>query len=119
MDARNRKEAARKRLIVLTVLCVVLPPIGMLLAWRGRYNNIGKLIFSALGTLSLMLLVMLGLSFRKPAEIVPTAMSATYIDAQSDAAAAASSGQTAEAPTDTVIDTSGEDTFVAPANPNQ
>lgn len=120
MEARNRKEMARKRLIVLTVLCFVLPPVGMLLAWRGRYNRLGKLIFSAIGMLSLMLIVSVCLRLRPPAEIVPPSVSASYYaetQTQTQTNMTAPADPNAIAPSDTIIDTSGEGSFVAPANP--
>lgn len=113
MENRAKRELARKRLIIHSVLCAVLPPLGMLLVWRSRYQSRMKLLMTLGATLVLMVMFSIGLSMREPEPIVPPAISASY------------SGQTTEAeptpapaaeptPAPAVID----EGFVAPANPN-
>ena len=44
MENRAKRELARKRFIVHSVLCALVPPLGMLLVWRSRYESKKKLL---------------------------------------------------------------------------
>jgi len=129
MENRTKTRLARQRLILMLVLCAALPPLGMVLVWRSRYPRRGKLVLSVLSTLILTLMISGGLRLRKPEDIVPPSLSATYINTEPTAAPDLGLSTPApafgEAPvsggTDPgVIDTGTTDdgVVVAPANPN-
>ena len=121
MDNRAKKELARKRLIIHSVLCALLPPVGMLLVWRSRYQSKFKLMMTAGSTLVLMLMFIIALAGRAPEEIVPPVLSAGYANTQQEVQytqPAESGYSTPYYPTVTPAPATGDEGFVAPANPN-
>ena len=76
MENRAKKELARKRLIIHSVLCALLPPVGMLLVWRSRYRSRFKLLMTLGSTLVLMIMFCVHLGMREPEKIVPPVISA-------------------------------------------
>lgn len=111
MDTRKNDRVARQRLIVQLILCVLLPPIGMILVWRSRYPRRGKLVLSLLSSLILTFMISFALSTRPPEDIAPTPMSATY--ANTDTGAGVVPGTVPQNPADPIPTTP----TVAPANP--
>ena len=116
MESRNRRELAKKRFIIHSVLCVVLPPVGMLLVWRNRYRGQVKLAMTFCSTLILMLMFCIGLRLQPPEEIVPTPMSAAYMN-QSEEPEATASPSGYITPDFSNIQPANPDDYVAPANP--
>lgn len=118
MENRNKRELAKKRLILHSVLCVLLPPVGMLLVWRNRYKSQMKLLMTFVSTLVLMLMFSIGMRLQPPEDIVPTPMSAGYMnqgEGQSDSSGAFAPANPA-APATPNPNPVGDD-FVAPADP--
>lgn len=112
MDKRTKRELARKRLIIHSVLCVVLPPVGMLLVWRNRYPRRMKLLMTLGATIVLTAMFSIGLRMRPIEEIEPTPVSAAY-EAQEQTV------QPADTPVDMQTAAPAQDEgIVAPANPN-
>lgn len=131
MENRAKKELERKRLIIHSVLCALLPPAGMLLVWRSRYRSSLKLIMTLGATLALTVIFSIGFSLQKPEEIVPPTRAA----GAQQPAVEQSAGQipslwpennAAPAPTPAPGDDyilsdplwTEDESFVAPANPN-
>lgn len=111
MENRAKKELARKRFIIHSVLCALVPPIGMLLVWRNRYPNRTKLLMTLGSTLILAIMFSIGLRLQKPEEITATPMSATYANTETT-----ETQQEQTMPAETP--SPAEDSYVAPANPN-
>ena len=122
MENRNKAKIAKQRLILQLALCAVLPPLGMILVWRSRYPRRGKVLLSVVSTLILMLMISGGLRLRKPEDIVPPSMSATYVNTEVTPAPAYLSETPAPAWGDGSGNTTDTETIddgvVAPANPN-
>ena len=108
MDAREKQKRSQKRFYVLLALCVFLPPVGLLLVWRGRYKQRAKLCFTLLSTLVMMGMCSLYIRLLPPEEIAPALISASTLDAEETDVYSASPTQ---APSE-------DSTLVAPANPN-
>jgi len=116
MENRVKKELERKRLIIQSVLCALLPPVGMLLVWRSRHPGRRKLMMTLCSTLVLMLMFCVGLALQEPEEIRPPVHSAGFAQTQDEAEPEQDPyiQQPEITPAPEIID----DTFVAPANPN-
>ena len=122
MENRAKRELARKRFIIHSVLCALVPPIGMLLVWRSRYESKKKLLMTLASTLVLMLMFTVGLALQEPEKIAPPALSAGYAYPQYDYTEpepepVPAAPQAPETPVETAPQTF-EENFVAPANPN-
>ena len=120
MENRAKRELARKRFIIHSVLCALVPPIGMLLVWRSRYESKKKLLMTLASTLVLMLMFTVGLALQEPEKIEPPALSAGYAYPQNDYTEpepVQEAPQSPETPVETAPQTF-EENFVAPANPN-
>lgn len=117
MENRAKREMAKKRMIIHSVLCALLPPAGMLLVWRSRYESKKKLIMTLASTLVLMLMFSVYLALQEPEKIEPPALSAGYAQQQTY-----TEPQSAPEPEPVVEITPApqvfEEDFVAPANPN-
>lgn len=114
---RKQTTLARNRLIVIVLLCVLVPPFGMLLVWRNRYNRRAKLALTLFSTMALTLIFTIILLLQPPEEIVPTPMSASYMN-QIDEPQATSAPDTGYITPDfSNIQPSNPDDYVAPANP--
>ena len=126
MENRAKRELARKRMIIHSVLCAALPPAGMLLVWRSRYPGRQKLLMTLASTLVLTLIFCVALAFREPEPITPPAVSADFAQQMTQQAAPQEElpseaapapvlqPDDATAPVPEVLD----DSFIAPANPN-
>ena len=122
MENRAKKELARKRLIIHSVLCALLPPVGMLLVWRSRYQSRFKLLMTLCSTLVLMAMFCVHLGMREPEKIVPPVISAGYAQQAQQMQQAEQPAQTDYVPSPAVVTPAPpvviDDFFVAPANPN-
>lgn len=122
MENRAKRELARKRFIIHSVLCALVPPLGMLLVWRSRYESKKKLLMTFASTLILTIMFTVGLALQEPEKIEPPALSAGYAYPQNSYTEPVSEPapeipQTPETPVETEPQTF-EENFVAPANPN-
>ena len=126
MENRQKAKLARQRLVIQLILCAVLPPVGMVLVWRSRYPRRGKVMLSVVSTLILMLMISGALRLRKPEDIVPPSLSATYVNTETVEATPAPA-YAAETPapawgeppaSDTDTGATDDGLIVAPANPN-
>ena len=121
MESRNRRELAKTTFIVHIVLCTLVPPLGMLFVWRNRYHRPVKLVMTFCSTLILMLMFSIGLRLQAPEEIIPTPMSASYMNQNQEPEATTSPSSGYVTPDFGNIqsgdsDPSGDD-YIAPANP--
>lgn len=118
MENRAKREMAKKRMIIHSVLCAVLPPVGMLLVWRSRYASRKKLLMTLASTLVLMLMFSIGLALQEPEKIEPPALSAGYVQQQQSYSEPEPEPAPAPIAQETPAPQVFEEDFVAPANPN-
>jgi len=119
MENRQKKELARKRMIIHSALCALVPPAGMLLVWRNRYPKKTKLLMTLCSTAVLTLMCCVYLALQEPEEIVPPVYSAGYANSQTQQEQQAQEEiYTEPAAQETPQPEAIDDSFVAPANPN-
>lgn len=112
MEERVKRELARKRAILLTVLCILLPPLGVLLVWRNRLSVARKAARTVLATVSLTIALTIALTVtRVPEDLRPAPVSASTLSGNN-----LTSLQ--EGGTDTQPTPAPDDGYVAPSNPN-